>query len=209
MTILVGKKAPDFTTQAVLGNGEIDENYNFASATKGKYAVLFFYPLDFTFVCPTELIAMDKRYAKLQALGAEVVGVSIDSHWTHNAWRNTAIEEGGIGQVQYTLAADMTHSICQSYGVESDGGDSKYPAGVAMRATFVIDKDGIVRHMVVNDEPLGRNMDEVVRILEGWQFFEENGQVCPAGWEKDKKAAFTPGNPAALAAYLSENAEEL
>ena len=209
MTILVGKKAPDFTTQAVLGNGEIDENYNFASATKGKYAVIFFYPLDFTFVCPTELIAMDKRYAKLQALGAEVVGVSIDSHWTHNAWRNTAIEEGGIGQVQYTLAADMTHSICQSYGVESDGGDSKYPAGVAMRATFVIDKDGIVRHMVVNDEPLGRNMDEVVRILEGWQFFEENGQVCPAGWEKDKKAAFTPGNPAALAAYLSENAEEL
>ena len=209
MTILVGKKAPDFTTQAVLGNGDIDENYNFAAAIKGKYAILFFYPLDFTFVCPTELIAMDKRYAKLQELGAEVVGVSIDSHWTHNAWRNTAVDNGGIGQVQYTLAADMTHSICQSYGVESDGGDSKYPAGVAMRATFVIDREGIVRHMVVNDEPLGRNMDEVVRILEGWQFFEENGQVCPAGWEKGKKSAFTPGNPDALAAYLSENAQEL
>ena len=209
MTILVGRKAPDFTTKAVLGNGDVVGDFNFAKTIEGKYAVLFFYPLDFTFVCPTELIAMDKRYQKLTELGAEVVGVSIDSHWTHNAWRNTAIDNGGIGQVQYTLAADMDHSICQAYGIQSDGGDSYYPAGVAMRATFVIDQKGFVRHMVVNDEPLGRNMDEVVRILEGLQFFEENGQVCPAGWEKDKKAAFTPGNPDALAAYLSANAEEL
>ena len=209
MTILVGKKAPDFTTKAVHGDGEVDGNFNFYSAIEGKYAVLFFYPLDFTFVCPTELIAMDKRYAKLKELGVEVVGVSIDSHWTHNAWRNTAIDNGGIGAVQYTLAADMDHSICQAYGIQSDGGDSYYPAGVAMRATFVIDQKGFVRHMVVNDEPLGRNMDEVVRIVEGLQFFEENGQVCPAGWEKNKKAAFTPEDPAALAAYLSANAEEL
>ena len=209
MTILVGKKAPDFTTQAVHGNGEVVEDFNFHSAVKGKYAILFFYPLDFTYVCPTELIAMDKRYATLKELGVEVVGVSIDSHWTHNAWRNTAVDNGGIGQVQYTLAADMDHSICQSYGIQSDGGDSYYPAGVAMRATFLIDQKGFVRHMVVNDEPLGRNMDEVVRIVEALQHFEENGQVCPAGWEKNKKSAFSPGNPDELAAYLAAHAEEL
>ena len=208
MTILVGKKAPDFTTQAVLADGEINESFNFASATEGKYTVLFFYPLDFTFVCPTELIAMDKRMDKFKELGVEVVGVSIDSHWTHNAWRNTAVDDGGIGEVRYTLAADMNHAICQAYGVESDGGDSHYPAGVAMRATFVIDQSGIVRHMVVNDEPLGRNMDEVIRVVEAYQFFKANGQVCPAGWDKNKKA-FTPANPAELAAYLSANAEEL
>jgi peroxiredoxin (alkyl hydroperoxide reductase subunit C) len=208
MTILVGKKAPDFTTQAVLADGEINGEFNFHSAINNKFAVLFFYPLDFTFVCPTELISMDHRMDKFNELGVEVVGVSIDSHWTHNAWRKTAIEEGGIGPVRYTLAADMTHSICQSYGIQSDGGDSYYPAGVAMRATFVIDQSGIVRHMIVNDEPIGRNMDEVVRIVEALQFFEENGQVCPAGWEKDK-AAFTPANPDLLAAYLTENAKDL
>lgn len=208
MSILVGKKAPDFTTQAVMANDEVNESFSFASATEGKYAVLFFYPLDFTFVCPTELIAMDNRMAKFEELGAVVVGVSIDSHWTHKAWRNTAVEDGGIGQVGYTLAADMNHAICQAYGVQSDGGLSGYPAGTAMRATFVIDPDGVVRHMVVNDEPLGRNMDEVIRIIEAYQFHVEHGQVCPAGWDK-KKAAFTPHDPSKLAAYLSENATDL
>jgi peroxiredoxin (alkyl hydroperoxide reductase subunit C) len=208
MSILVGKKAPDFTTQAVLSNDEIEGSFNFASATEGKYAVLFFYPLDFTFVCPTELIAMDNRMDKFNELGAVVVGVSIDSHWTHKAWRNTAVENGGIGHVKYTLAADMSHAICQAYGVQSDGGLSGYPAGAAMRATFVIDPEGVVRHMVVNDEPLGRNMDEVIRIIEGYQFHLENGQVCPAGWDK-KKAAFTPADPSKLAAYLAANAGDL
>lgn len=208
MTVLVGRKAPDFTTQAVLANGDVVGDFNLYNTIAGKYAVVFFYPLDFTFVCPTELIAMDHRMDKLTELGVEVVGVSIDSHWTHNAWRKTAIEKGGIGPVGYTLAADMSHSICQSYGIQSDGGDSYYPAGTAMRATFVIDQKGFVRHMVVNDEPLGRNMDEVVRIVQGLQFFEENGQVCPAGWEADK-AAFTPEDPDLLAEYLSANAEEL
>ena len=206
MTILVGKKAPDFTTQAVLGNGDVVGDFNLYSAIEGKYAVVFFYPLDFTFVCPTELIAMDHRMDKLTELGVEVVGVSIDSHWTHNAWRKTPVDKGGIGPVRYTLAADMSHSICQSYGVQADGGN--YPAGAAMRATFVIDNEGVVRHMVVNDEPLGRNFDEVIRMVEGFQFFQENGQVCPAGWEKEK-AGFTPENPDLLAAYLSENAESL
>lgn len=208
MTLLVGKKAPDFTSQAVLADGSVVDEFNFAQATQGKYAALFFYPLDFTFVCPTELIAMDHRVPALKELGVEVVGVSIDSHWTHNAWRETAIDKGGIGSVNYTLVADMNHAICQAYGVESDGGDSYYPAGVAMRATFVIDQKGVVRHMVVNDEPLGRNMDEVVRIVEGLQFFEKNGQVCPAGWSKEKKG-FKPGDPEALASYLSENAKGL
>ena len=119
------------------------------------------YPLDFTFVCPSELIAMDHRVDKFKDLGVEVVGVSIDSHHTHNAWRNTDVNKGGIGPVKYTLAADMDHKIAKAYGIESDGGDSYYPAGVAMRATFVIDQKGFVRHQVVNDEPLGRNMDEV------------------------------------------------
>ena len=208
MTILVGRAAPDFTTQAVLAGGKVVGDYNLADNIRGKYAVVFFYPLDFTFVCPTELISMDHRMDKLKELGAEVVGVSIDSHWTHNAWRNTPVENGGVGDLGYTLAADMDHSICQAYGIQSDGGDSYYPAGVAMRATFVIDQKGIVRHMVVNDEPLGRNMDEVVRILEGLQFFEENGQVCPAGWTPEKEA-FEPGNPDNVAAYFAANAKEL
>ena len=208
MTILVGKKAPDFTTQVVLADDSIDESFNFASAIKGKYAVLFFYPLDFTYVCPTELIAMDNRMADFDALDAVVIGVSIDSHWTHKAWRNTPVDKGGIGHVGYTLAADMNHAISKAYGVESDGGLSGYPAGAAMRATFVIDKEGVVRHMVVNDEPLGRNMDEVIRMIEGYQFHLENGQVCPAGWDKEKPA-FTPHDPKKLAAYLSENAQDL
>lgn len=208
MTILVGRAAPDFTTQAVLADGKVVGDYNLYENIRGKYAVVFFYPLDFTFVCPTELISMDHRMDKLTELGAEVVGVSIDSHWTHNAWRNTDVDNGGVGALSYTLAADMDHSICQAYGIQSDGGDSYYPAGVAMRATFIIDQKGIVRHMVVNDEPLGRNMDEVVRILEGLQFFEENGQVCPAGWTPEKEA-FTPGNPDNVAAYLAANAKEL
>ena len=207
MSILVGRKAPDFSTQAVLGSGEIVEDFKLSNALSGKYGVVFFYPLDFTFVCPSEIIAMDHRAAKLGELGCEIVGISIDSHFTHNAWRNTPVDQGGIGQLSYTLAADMDHSIAQAYGIQSDGGDSYYPSGVAMRATFVIDQNGIVRHQVVNDEPLGRNMDEVVRIVEALQFFENHGQVCPAGWQKGK--AGMTNTPAGVASYLSENAGEL
>ena len=145
MSILVGKKAPDFTTQAVLADGSLADDYNFSQATEGKYAVVFFYPMDFTFVCPSELIALSNRVDKLKELGVEVVALSIDSHHTHNAWRNTDINNGGIGPVKYTLAADMNHDICRAYGIESDGGDSYYPAGVAMRATFLIDQNGVVR----------------------------------------------------------------
>ena len=207
MSVLVGKKAPDFTTQAVLADNSIVGDYNFTETRNGKYAVVFFYPLDFTFVCPSELIAMDHRMDKLTELGVEVVGVSIDSHHSHYAWKNTAINDGGVGKLRYTLAADMDHSIAQAYGIQSDGGDSYYPAGTAMRANFVIDQKGIVRHQVVNDEPLGRNMDEVVRIVEALQFFEKNGQVCAAGWQKGDAGMVNTAE--GVATYLTENAENL
>ena len=207
MGILVGKRAPTFTTQAVLADGEIVGDYDFGAAIEGKYAVVFFYPMDFTFVCPSEIIAMGARTAKLKELGCEVVGISVDSHWTHNAWRNTPVNEGGIGPVTFTLAADMTRKISKKYGVLSKGGDSYYPAGVSMRGTFVIDQKGIVRNMVVNDEPLGRNMDEVVRMVEALQFFEQNGQVCPAGWNQGD--AGMNNTPDGVASYLAENSDKL
>ena len=200
MAVLVGKKAPDFTSAAVLGNGQIVEDYNFAAATKGKYAVVFFYPLDFTFVCPSELIAFDHRMEEFKKRNVEVIGVSIDSHFTHNAWRNTPVEKGGIGQVGYTLVADMKHSICQAYDVENEG-------GVALRGSFLIDRDGIVQHQVVNNLPLGRNVDEMIRMVDALQFTEENGEVCPAGWNKGKKGM--TASPEGVAAYLAGNAKEL
>lgn len=207
MTVLVGKKAPDFTTQAVLADGSLVDDYNFYNSVDGKYAVVVFYPMDFTFVCPSELIALSNRTKKLNSLEVEVLAISIDSHHTHFAWRNTSINDGGIGPVAYTLAADMDHSISQAYGIQSDGGDSYYPSGTAMRATFVIDRSGIVRHQVVNDEPLGRNMDELVRTVESLQFFEENGRVCPAGWNKGDEGMVNTAQ--GVADYLSANAEKL
>ena len=207
MSILVGRKAPTFTTQAVRPDGEITDEYDFGADIAGKYAVVFFYPLDFTFVCPSEILAMAHRTAKLQELGCTVVGISVDSHFTHNAWRNTAVSDGGIGAVPFTLAADMTRAISTAYGIVSEGGDSYYPAGVSMRATFVIDQKGIVRHQVVNDEPIGRNMDEVVRIVEALQFFEEHGQVCPAGWQQGD--AGMTNTAEGVASYLAEHGDSL
>ena len=207
MTILVGKKAPDFTTQAVLPDGEVVDKFTLSELIKDKYGIVFFYPMDFTFVCPTELIAMDNRIEKLKSLGAEVVGISIDSHWTHNAWRNTDPDDGGIGEIGYTLAADMDHSICRAYGVESDGGDSYYPPGVAMRGTFIIDRNGIVRAMMVNDEPVGRNMDECVRIVQAFQHFETAGRVCNAGWSEGDSGF--ENTPEKVAEFLGSKSEEL
>tara|TARA_B100000959_G_scaffold116649_1_gene122760 strand:- start:2742 stop:3365 length:624 start_codon:yes stop_codon:yes gene_type:complete len=207
MSILVGNQAPTFVTQVVLPNGDIIGDYDFSAASDGKYAVVFFYPMDFTFVCPSEILAMAARTQKLNDMGCEVVGISVDSHWTHNAWRNTDVNDGGIGPVPFTLAADMTREISKNYGVLSEGGNSYYPAGVSMRGTFVIDQKGIVRHQVINDEPLGRNMDEVVRIVEALQFFEEYGQVCPAGWNKGDDGM--TNTPEGVASYLSDNAENL
>ena len=200
MSVLVGKQAPDFTVPAVLGDGQIVDSYSFSAATSGKYAVLFFYPLDFTFVCPSELIALDHRIDEFKKRGVEVVGVSIDSHFTHNAWRNTPVNQGGIGPVRYTLAADLTHSIAKDYDVESG-------IGVAYRGSFLIDKAGVVRHQVVNDLPLGRNFDEMLRMVDALQFHEEHGEVCPAGWNKGD--AGMNANPAGVAEYLSKNADKL
>ena len=207
MSVLVGSKAPVFTTQAVMANGEIVGDYDFGAAIQGKYAVLFFYPMDFTFVCPSEILAFAHRTAALEALGCEVVGVSVDSHWTHNAWRSTPVNEGGIGPGPFTLAADMTRDISNAYGILANSADSYYPGGVSMRATFIIDQKGIVRHQVVNDEPLGRNMDDIVRTVEALQFFEQNGQVCPAGWQKGD--AGMTNTPTGVASYLAENSEKL
>lgn len=200
MAVLVGKKAPNFKVPAVLKDGTIVDGFEFAEAINGKYALLFFYPLDFTFVCPSELIALDNRIETFEALGVEVVGVSIDSHFTHNAWRNTPVEKGGIGKVRYTLAADMTHNICKSYDVESD-------IGVAFRGAFLIDKEGVVRSQIVNDLPLGRNMDELIRLVEALQFHETYGEVCPAGWKKGDKGM--TASPDGVASYLAERADDL
>ena len=201
MAVLVGRQAPDFTVPAVLGNGEIVENYSFSETTKGKYALVFFYPLDFTFVCPSELIALDHAMAEFKARDVEVIGVSIDSHFTHNAWRNTPVNKGGIGPVQYTLAADMSHSIARSYGVEHP------EAGVALRGAFIIDRDGVVRSQIVNDLPLGRNMSEIIRLIDALQFTEKHGEVCPANWKQGESGM--TASPAGVAKYLTENADRL
>ncbi|MFT5594786.1 MAG: peroxiredoxin (alkyl hydroperoxide reductase subunit C) [Oceanicoccus sp.] len=200
MSVLVGKKAPDFTVAAVLGDGSIVDEFTLSEAIKGKYGLVFFYPLDFTFVCPSELIALDHRMDKFKELGVEVIGVSIDSHFTHNAWRNTPINDGGIGQVKYTLAADISHDICKAYDVESDG-------GVAFRGAFIIDTNGVVRSQIVNDLPLGRNMEELIRLFEALQFTEEHGEVCPAGWNKGDKGM--NASPEGVAKYLSEESDKL
>lgn len=200
MGVLVGKKAPDFTAPAVLGSGEIVDSYTLSETIKGKKAVIFFYPLDFTFVCPSELLAFDARVEAFKKRNVEVIGVSIDSHFSHNAWRNTPINDGGIGPVKYTLVADMTHAICKAYDVESEG-------GVAFRGSFLIDEDGLVRHQVVNDLPLGRNVDEMLRMVDALAFHQEHGEVCPAGWTEGD--AGMTASPEGVAAYLSANADKL
>ena len=200
MTMLVGQKAPDFTCAAVLGDGTIKDDFNFAQATAGKYALVFFYPLDFTFVCPSELIALDHRTDAFKERNVEVVAVSIDSQFTHFAWRNTAIADGGIGEVKYTMAADINHEICKAYGVETAG-------GVAYRGAFIVDDKGVARSQVVNDLPLGRNVDELLRVIDALQFHEEHGEVCPAGWNKGD--AGMKDTTAGVASYLTEHSSKL
>lgn len=199
--MLVGQEAVDFTAAAVLANGEIVSDFNFKSATKDKYALVFFYPLDFTFVCPSELIALDKRMDKFKERGVEVIAVSIDSHFTHNAWRNTEIKDGGIGQVKYTMVADINHKICQDYGVE-------HPiSSVAFRGAFIIDKAGMVRAQIINDLPIGRNIDEIIRTFDALDFHEEHGDVCPAGWNKGDPSMVP--DTKGVASYLNEHSEGL
>lgn len=200
MSVLVGRKAPDFKAAAVMPDGSINSDFGL-SDYKGKYIVLFFYPLDFTFVCPTELIAFSRRIAEFESRGVQVIGCSIDSQFTHVAWRNTPIEDGGIGAVTYPLVADVKHEVCRAYDVEFE------QAGVAFRGSFLIDENGIVRHQVVNDLPLGRNVDEMLRMIDALQFTEKYGEVCPAGWSKGEKG-MTPTREG-VAAYLASEAEKL
>jgi len=197
---LVGKPAPDFTAPAVLGSNEIEESFNLKDYLKGSYAWIFFYPLDFTFVCPSEILAHDSRFPQFEDKGCKVIAVSVDSQFTHLAWKNTSPNAGGLGKVRFPMVADLTKQICKDYGILLDG-------SVALRASFLIDKDGIVRHQTVNDLPLGRNVDEALRMVDALQFHEEHGEVCPAGWNKGDKGmtASTEG----VAEYLAENAEAL
>ena len=212
MSILVGKQAPDFTAKAVMPDNSIEENFNLLShlgvkkdasgkvTKKGKLGILFFWPLDFTFVCPSEIIAFDNRLKEFKLRKTEVIGVSVDSHFTHLAWKNTPVEKGGIGNVQFPMVADLTKSIARSYDVLL--GDA-----VALRGTFLIDGSGVVRHQVINDLPLGRNVDEAIRMVDSLQFHEENGEVCPAGWNRGEEGM--QANAAGVAKYLKGHAKKL
>ncbi|KIH77025.1 peroxiredoxin (alkyl hydroperoxide reductase subunit C) [Geoalkalibacter ferrihydriticus] len=200
MGVLVGKKAPDFKAAAVMPDGSINDNFRL-SDYKDKYVVLFFYPLDFTFVCPTELIAFSRRIEEFEDRGVQVIGCSVDSQFTHVAWRNTPVEEGGIGAVTYPLVADVKHEVCKAYDVEFD------EAGVAFRGSFLIDTGGVVRHQVVNDLPLGRNVDEMLRMVDALQFTEKYGEVCPAGWNKGEKGMVP--DKAGVSSYLAAESHKL
>lgn len=198
MSVLVAKPAPDFKAQAVMPDNSFQEIY--LSDYRGKYVVLFFYPLDFTFVCPSEIIAFDHRLHEFKDRKVEVIGVSIDSHYTHLAWKNTEINNGGIGNIQYPIVADIDKSVCKAY-------DMLTGPGIALRGSFLIDKDGIVQHQVINNLPLGRNIDEMLRMVDTLQFSEEHGEVCPAGWTKGK--AGMKDTPKGVAEYLAAHAAEL
>ena len=195
MCTLVTKEAPDFTAQAVMADNTIKEDFSLSSL-RGKHVVLFFYPLDFTFVCPTEIIAFNRKLDEFKKRGVEVVGISVDSQFSHFAWKNTKPENGGIGDIQFPLVADLSKNISRNYGV-------LFGEEVALRGLFLIDKEGIVRHCVINDLPLGRSVDEALRMVDALQFFEENGEVCPANWHKGEDGM----NPSAdgVADYLAKH----
>lgn len=192
MSNLVTKEAPQFTAQAVMADGSIAD-LSLASY-RGKYVVLFFYPLDFTFVCPSEILAFDTMVNAFKARNTEVIGVSVDSAYTHFAWRETPVNKGGIGPVGYPLVADLDKSISRAYGVLLN-------ESVALRGLFLIDTHGVVRHQLVNDLPLGRSVDEALRMVEALQFTEEHGDVCPANWRPGEEAMAPTA--AGVASYLS------
>ncbi len=179
MSSLVTKTAPDFEAATVSADGEIDENFSLHSL-RGRYTILLFYPLDFTFVCPTEILAFDKKISEFEARDCSVIGISVDSPYTHRAWRRTAVAQGGIGPIRFPLVSDLSREIARSYGVLFD-------EKVALRGLFLIDREGIVRHAVVNDQPLGRSVDEALRMLDALRFHDEHGDVCPADWKKGKE----------------------
>lgn len=196
MSVLVGKKAPDFSVDAVVNGNEFVESFTLSQFEGKNYVVLFFYPLDFTFVCPTELHAFQEKLEKFKALNTQLIGVSVDSKFSHFAWLTTPRAKGGIEGVTYPIASDINKQIASDYDVLVDG------AGIAYRGLFLIDKEGIVRHQVVNDLPLGRNIDEAVRMVEALQFFEKHGEVCPANWQEGSES-MTP-DKSGLESYFSK-----
>ena len=198
--MLVTKKAPDFTATAVMEDGSINEEFNLYQNLGEKGTVLFFYPLDFTFVCPSEIIAFSHRIEEFKSRGVNVIGCSVDSQFSHWAWRETPVEKGGIGRVKFPLVADLTKQIAKDYDVLLDG-------GVALRGSFLIDADGTVRHTVINDLPLGRNIDEMIRMVDAMQFTNEHGEVCPAGWHKGEEGMKPDSN--GVAEYLAKHESEL
>ena len=194
MSTLVTKQAPDFKATAVMENGEFKEVS--LSDYKDQYVLLYFYPLDFTFVCPSEIIAFHKKVSEFKERNVQLLGCSIDSHFSHWAWRNTPVEKGGIGEIDYPLIADVTKNIARDYGV-------LFNESVALRGLFLIDKAGVVRHSTINDLPLGRNVDEALRVIDALQYTEQHGEVCPANWKKGDEA-MTP-DAAGVADYLSKH----
>ena len=199
MSIQVSKPAPTFEATAVMPDNTFNENFKMEDY-KGKYVVLFFYPLDFTFVCPTEILEFNRKLAEFEKRGVQVIGCSTDSHFSHLAWKNQDVKIGGIGNIQYPLVSDFSKSISRDYGVllEDDG--------VALRGSFLIDKEGVLQHSVINNLPLGRNIDEMIRMVDALQFTEKHGEVCPAGWTEGEDAmkADTDG----LKDYFGKHAEE-
>lgn len=200
MVAFVSQSAPDFTASAVLGSGQIS-SFHFSKKTEGQYKVLFFYPLDFTFVCPSELIALEKRAKAFEERNTAVVAVSVDSQHTHAAWRRTPIDQGGIGSVSYPLVSDLKHEICRAYGVEHP------EAGVSLRGAFIIDQGMKIRSAIINDLPIGRNIDEILRTIDALQFHEKHGQVCPAGWQEGRPGM--QGSHEGVSQYLKEHEGQL
>jgi peroxiredoxin (alkyl hydroperoxide reductase subunit C) len=200
MSVLVGKQAPDFTASAVMGDNTINEKFNLKSYLNGRTGVLFFYPLDFTFVCPSEIIAFANRLDAFKERQTEVIGVSVDSHFTHLAWKNTPVKDGGIGKIGFPLVADLTKSIARDYDVLLN-------EAIAFRGTFLIDSKGVVRHQVVNDLPLGRNVDEALRMVDALHYHEKHGEVCPAGWNKGAEGMKATAQ--GVANYLETHADKL
>jgi peroxiredoxin (alkyl hydroperoxide reductase subunit C) len=200
MSVLVAREAPDFVAPAVMPDGSINKEFRL-SDLRGKYVVLFFWPLDFTFVCPTEIIAHDHRYAQFEERNTEIVGVSIDSQYTHFAWRDVPVNKGGIGNISFPIVADVSHAITQAYGIE-------HPTDhIALRASFLIDRNGIIQHQVINNLDLGRNVGEMLRMVDALQYSEKHGEVCPAGWQKGQEGMKATSE--GVSSYLSSYGNDL
>lgn len=200
MQVFVGKTAPDFTATAVMPDGSLDTNFNLRNYSNGHKTIIFFYPLDFTFVCPSEIIAFNNRLGEFSSRNTKVISVSIDSHFSHLAWKSTPPSKGGIGNVQFPMISDINKIISRAYNVLTED-------GISLRGTFLIDENFVVRHLLVNDLPLGRNIDEAIRMVDALDFHNKHGEVCPAGWKKgeDGMSATQQG----VADYLASNAEKL